>query len=65
MENELDKLYEAGKRREGFVNMMQDSGFKAVLVDRGNKSLLIRMLNCILPEDAHISDILSYRDREQ
>ncbi|MGN0188245.1 MAG: Rpn family recombination-promoting nuclease/putative transposase [Candidatus Cryptobacteroides sp.] len=45
--------------------MMQDSGFKAVLVDRENKKLLIRMLNCILPEDAHISDILSYRDREQ
>ena len=65
MQNELEKLYEAGKRREGFVDMMRDSGFKAVLVDRNNKQLLIRMLNCILPEEARISDILSYHDREQ
>ena len=65
MKHNLEKLYEAGKRREGFVDMMHDSGFKAVVMDRGNKKLLIRMLNCILPQEAHISDILSYHDREQ
>ena len=63
--NNIEQLYEAGKRREGFVDMMRDPGFKAVVVDRDNKNLLIRMLNCILPQEARISDILSYHDREQ
>ena len=63
--NNIEQLYEAGKRREGFVDMMRDPGFKAVVVDRNNKNLLIRMLNCILPQEARISDILSYHDREQ
>ena len=65
MKNNIEQLYEAGKRREGFVDMMRDPGFKAVVVDRDNKNLLIRMLNCVLPQEAHISDILSYHDREQ
>ena len=65
MKNNIEQLYEAGKRREGFVDMMRDPGFKAVVVDRDNKNLLIRMLNCILPQEARISDILSYQDREQ
>ena len=65
MINNIEQLYEAGKRREGFVDMMRDPGFKAVVVDRDNKNLLIRMLNCILPQEARISDILSYHDREQ
>ena len=65
MINDIEQLYEAGKRREGFVDMMRDPGFKAVVVDRDNKNLLIRMLNCILPQEARISDILSYHDREQ
>ena len=65
MRNNIEQLYEAGKRREGFVDMMRDPGFKAVVVDRDNKNLLIRMLNCILPQEARISDILSYHDREQ
>ena len=65
MKNNIEQLYEAGKRREGFVDMMRDPGFKAVVVDRDNKNLLIRMLNCILPQEARISDILSYHDREQ
>ena len=65
MKNNIEQLYEAGKRREGFVDMMRDPGFKAVVVDRDNKNLLIQMLNCILPQEARISDILSYHDREQ
>ena len=65
MKNNIEQLYEAGKRREGFVDMMRDPGFKAVVVDRDNKNLLIRMLNCVLPQEARISDILSYHDREQ
>ena len=65
MINDIEQLYEAGKRREGFVDMMRDPGFKAVVVDRDNKNLLIQMLNCILPQEARISDILSYHDREQ
>ena len=65
MRNNIEQLYEAGKRREGFVDMMRDPGFKAVVVDRDNKNLLIQMLNCILPQEARISDILSYHDREQ
>ena len=63
--NNIEQLYEAGKRREGFVDMMRDPGFKAVVADRNNKNLLIQMLNCILPREARISDILSYHDSEQ
>ena len=48
-----------------FVNLMRDSGFKAVYADRDNKQLLIELLNFFLPEDVKVSDIEAYLDREQ
>lgn len=52
-------------REQTFVNLMEDSGFKAVYADRSNKPLLISLLNLVLPDDVHVHDILEYRDREQ
>ena len=48
-----------------FVNLMRDSGFKAVYADKDNKQLLIELLNFFLPEDVKVSDIEMYLDREQ
>ena len=48
-----------------FVNLMSDSGFKAVYADKDNKQLLIELLNFFLPEDVRVSDIEAYLDREQ
>ena len=44
MRNNIEQLYEAGKRREGFVDMMRDPGFKAVVVDRDNIISRYRMI---------------------
>ena len=48
-----------------YVNLMSDAGFKAVYSDKNNKSLLIELLNCFLPQEVKVRDILSYLDREQ
>ena len=48
-----------------FVNLLSDAGFKAVYADPANKSLLISLLNAVLPDDVRVSDIVEYRDREQ
>ena len=48
-----------------FVNLMRDSGFKAIYADKDNKQLLIELLNFFLPEDVKVSDIEMYLDREQ
>ena len=48
-----------------YVNLMSDAGFKAVYGDKNNKSLLIELLNCFLPQEVKVRDILSYLDREQ
>ena len=40
-------------------------GFKAVYADKGNKPLLIHLLNLVLPEDVVVKDIVKYRDRER
>ena len=48
-----------------FVNLLSDAGFKAVYADPANKSLLISLLNAVLPDDVRVSDIIEYRDREQ
>ena len=48
-----------------FVNLMSDSGFKAVYADKDNKQLLIELLNFFLPEDVRVSEIEAYLDREQ
>lgn len=48
-----------------FVDLLSDSGFKAVYADPANKHLLINLLNNVLPDDVHVSDIVEYRDREQ
>ena len=44
MINNIEQLYEAGKRREGFVDMMRDPGFKAVVVDKDNIISSYRMI---------------------
>lgn len=48
-----------------FVNLLTDSGFKAVYTDRSNMDLLIELLNCLLPEEARVEEIESFEDREQ
>ena len=63
MTNELTSTSNAQGRV--YVNLMSDAGFKAVYGDKNNKSLLIELLNCFLPEEVRVRDILSYLDREQ
>lgn len=46
-----------------FVDLLSDSGFKAVYADPANKHLLINLLNNVLPDDVRVSDIVEYRDR--
>ena len=41
-----------------FVDLCKDPGFKAVFADINHKSLLIGLLNEILPQNAQIKDIL-------
>ena len=59
--------YDSRQSTQGgtFVNLMRDSGFKAVYADKDNKQLLIELLNFFLPEDVKVSDIKAYLDREQ
>lgn len=52
-------------KEQTFVNLLNDSGFKAVYADRKNKPLLISLLNLVLPDDVHVHDIVEYHDREQ
>ena len=40
-------------------------GFKAVYADKGNKPLLIHLLNLVLPVGVVVKDIVEYRDRER
>ena len=42
-----------------FVNLMRDSGFKAVYADKDNKQLLIELLNFFLPEDVKVESVRS------
>ena len=49
-----EKLVDKG----GFVDLCKDPGFKAVFADINHKSLLIGLLNEILPQNAQIKDIL-------
>lgn len=48
-----------------YVNLMEDSGFKAVYGDKDNKPLLIYLLNLVLPEGVAVKDVVEYRDRER
>ena len=48
-----------------FVDLLSDCGFKLVYANPANKSLLINLLNIVLPDFVHVSDIVEYRDREQ
>ena len=59
--NQTEKLV----NKQIFVDLRRDPGFKAVFADINNKSLLIELLNEILPENAQIKDIVKYLDREQ
>ena len=47
-----------------YVDLTLDAGFKAVFADKGNKELLIGLLNVLLPPEARVGDILEYLDRE-
>lgn len=53
------------KRTCRYVNLMTDSGFKAVFADKSNKELLIGLLNHVLTDSVRVKDIVSYKDREQ
>ena len=46
-----------------FVDLLSDTGFKLVYANPANKSLLINLLNIVLPDDMRVSDIVEYRDR--
>ncbi len=48
-----------------YVNLLGDAGFKAVYADQSNKSCLINLINCVLPEDVRVKDIIAYLDREK
>ena len=48
-----------------YVPLLSDAGFKAVYADPMNKSLLIDLLNELLPPPAYVEDIIEYCDREQ
>ena len=48
-----------------FVDLSYDSGFKAVFADKANKTILISLLNHVLPPQARVDDIVEYLDREQ
>ncbi len=43
-----------------FVDLTYDSGFKAVFADRANKTVLICLLNHVLPPEARVDDIVEY-----
>ena len=47
-----------------YVDLTMDAGFKAVFADKGNKALLIGLLNVLLPPEARVKDIVEYLDRE-
>ena len=49
-----EKLVDKG----GFVDLCKDPGFKEVFADINHKSLLIVLLNEILPQNAQIKDIM-------
>ena len=46
-----------------YVDILSDAGFKAVFGDRGNKEVLIGLLNVLLPEHRKVKDI-SYSTTE-
>ena len=52
-------------KNQVYVDLLRDSGFKAVYADPQNKHHLINLLNNVLPEGVIVSDIVEYRDREQ
>ena len=41
-----------------FVDLLSDAGFKLVYANPANKSLLINLLNIVLPEFVRVSDIV-------
>ena len=53
------------ERKPRYVDLTSDAGFKAVFADRGNKDLLVAMLNLLLPPEAAVKDIVEYLDRER
>ena len=65
MANDISKNSSAKRDDTTFVDLMTDSGMKAVLADPDNKELLIELLNILLPEYVQIKDIKQYRDREK
>lgn len=47
-----------------FASLLSDAGFKAVLAEPRNRTVLKKLLNLVLPQDRQISEIESYGDRE-
>lgn len=44
-------------KRQRYVDMMSDAGFKAVFGDKGNKEVLADLLNLLLPENRKVEEI--------
>ena len=65
MADNISKNSSAKRDDTTFVNLMTDSGMKAVLADPDNKELLIELLNILLPDYVRVKDIKQYRDREK
>ncbi|MDD5891715.1 MAG: Rpn family recombination-promoting nuclease/putative transposase, partial [Bacteroidales bacterium] len=65
MKTKKGKVPERDPLGRTFVNLCEDSGFKAVYADPENKRQLIDMLNVILPKHSQVTDIVEYRDRER
>ncbi len=53
-----------GVKLSKYASLLSDAGFKAVLAEPRNKTVLMRLLNLVLPEDRQIAGIESYSDRE-
>ena len=47
-----------------YASLLSDAGFKAVLAEPRNKTVLMKILNLVLPQDRQIVGIESYCDRE-
>ncbi len=61
MENNIESGRKGLEKRDGkrqrYVDMMSDAGFKAVFGDKGNKEVLADLLNLLLPKHRKVEEI--------
>ena len=54
----MDELYEKNDDAvQMYVDLLTNSGFKAVFGDRANKDVVMSVMNSFLPPHCHVSDI--------